>query len=665
MITDKLLDDFEPTRAGGRDSLPIMRVLLLYATLAGCSGTSPLAEVAPGDRSAEAGARDVAVDLPGVDGPRDASPEGARELGAPCGGACAPPAVCVGGQCYSYPKKRVGIFYLAWHAFAADAMQQVGAAQQRTVEDVIRSASPSFFTILPSDELRAQAMSFHYHARPKLGFYCLYRKRPGEPPYAEPNFVPDCTGISAVAKTHAQQLWSAGVDFVYHDLTNIPEMGPFADVLGVRPLEVLLEEWAALRAAGTMTPQVAAWLPAPTKAAGKAMTYEAVLAIYNRPAFSDLILRNAGGRKVIFLVDHATSEASRALIEANSGANDVVAVRLWGLLDKTKLAAGVASWMQPCEASGTWTTIVEAGKPCGQGATPKSPIGSMLSASISYQLGYASLPFQAAGRADGLTFKQQIATAFALQPDWLLINSWNELIAQPQPNPYPASMGELRKSMGVLDSSGLWLWVDPYGAEYLRDIEPTAEWGSRYYDLLASCLRVYRLQGCAAPGAKAEECCQVSETYRLIRSLRVKDPGNSMTTHHVLSHGTVERDALVASGQWEEVCNPIQANPQLCGGGAMANADGPFRLHVSGGANRVLLTRCYTGVANFFSTDPSCEGTQVVGPLGYVSALRTSETARPLRRCFHATAQRHFHWLGPACPTLAGVNDEAQIGFVR
>ena len=40
--------------------------------------------------------------------------------------------------------------------------------------------------------------------------------------------------------------------------------------------------------------------------------------------------------------------------------------------------------------------------------------------------------------------------------------------------------------------------------------------------------------------------------------------------------------------------------------------------------------RCYTGVSNFFSLDPACEGTQVVGALGYLSTVQDSRTARPL-----------------------------------
>jgi len=637
------------------------RALVALALCCGCPGSTRT----PPDGAAEARPLDAARDRDAVDrdGARETAPppDSTAKDAAPSCASCAAPSVCVGGVCYSYPQRRAGIFYLAWHAFAADAMQQLAAAQRHTVEDVVRKGL-SFDDLLPTAALQQQAAAFRYHVRPTLGFYCLYRKRAGEAPYAEPDLVPDCPNIATTARTHAKQLWGAGVDFVFVDLTNLQQMSPFADVLGVRPLEVLLEEWVAARAAGIMTPQVAAWVPAPDKSG--VMVYEKVLAIYNDPAFAPLILRDGkSGKKVVFLVDYLTTDASRQLIEKNGGKNDVVGVRLWGLLGAAKLAAGVASWMQPCESGGKWTTIVEAQAPCAQGYSPATPIGSVLSVSASYQLSYASLPFHAAGRRGGLTLKKQFQRAFADQPDYLLINSWNEQIAQPQPNPYPATMGNLRKSMGVYDASGVALWVDPYGAEYVRDLEPTVEYGSQYHDLMASCLRAYRLGGCAA--AASESCCQLQQDFQVIRSLRIKDPANQMSTHHVLSTGTNERDTLVASGAWEEVCNPLAGVPQLCGGGAMTNADLPFELYTQPGAGRALLTRCYTGVANFFSLDPQCEGTTIVGPLGYLSQTRDTSTARPLQRCYNSVAQRHFHWIDVACPSLPNVKQEAQLGFVR
>lgn len=603
-----------------------------------------------------------------LDGPLDTPPGADAEHDAPTaelGGPDLAPSDLGPRDLPSYPARRVGIFYLAWHAFAADAMGQLPAAQRHTVDEALRSPTLTFADLLPTAALSQQAHAFRYHAKPQLGFYCLYRKRPGEAAYGEPNFVKDCPNIQNVARTHATQLWSAGVDFVFVDLTNLQGMSPFADVLGVRPLEVLLEEWRKARDAGIMTPQVAAWVPAPDKTGP--MVYEEVLALYNNPAFADLIVRDPkSGKKVAFLVDYLTTAAGLAAVEANGGKNDVVAVRLWGLLQQSKLNAGVASWMQPCQIGGKWTTIVEAGRPCDQGYAANSPLGSILSVSTSYQLSYASLPFHAAGRREGLTLKKQFERAFTVKPDWLLINSWNELIAQPQQNPHPASMGPLRHSMGAYDASGVSLWVDAYGAEYVRDLEPTVEYGSAYYDLMKSCLRVYRLGGCKAAGAGSETCCKLDQAFTLVRSLREKDPQNLLNTHHVLSTGDNERNTLVASGAWEEVCNPLLGVPQLCGGGAMTNADGPFELYAQAGPQRKALMRCYTGVSNFFSLDPACEGTQVVGTLGYLSTVQDSRTARPLWRCYNTVAQRHFHWLGTGCPTSKpGVKQESQLGWVR
>lgn len=54
-------------------------------------------------------------------------------------------------------------------------------------------------------------------------------------------------------------LVAAGIDFVVADSTNIQSTGQAADALQLRPFEVMLEEWSALRAKGIPTPQVAIW----------------------------------------------------------------------------------------------------------------------------------------------------------------------------------------------------------------------------------------------------------------------------------------------------------------------------------------------------------------------------------------------------------------------
>ena len=555
-----------------------------------------------------------------------------------------------------YPAQRVGMFYLGWHAFAWDAATKIAADQPRTIEAVIRGGDLQFSDILLDAGLMGEAAAFHWHHEPTLGFYSLYRPRDGEAAYAEPNFAPGFADTAAITGAHAAMLWDAGVDFVYMDLTNVPALGDFTDVIGVRPFEVVLEEWGALRGAGTPTPQVAAWVPANDVGAATP-TFRKLLDLYDA-APPDLILTHAG-QPVMFIVDHGGLPVVQAHLD-EIAARGVLAVRLWGVLGPEALAAGTASWMQPCAKNGAFNTLIDAGTACDQGYTTTSPLGTVVSVSRSFQIGYASLPLQAAGRLDGLTFQKQFATALAVQPDYLLINAWNEHIAQPQPNPYDANLGPLRRSMGVTDAadgSADWLWVDMYGAEYDRDFEPTVEDGGAGYELLKSCLRVWRT-GATSCSDGAEACCQAIPERRLIRSLRVK--GGPLAGQHVPTDDANEVATLLGNGSWDEVCNPHFGPPGLCGNGT--TGDGPFRLYTVGGAGRVELHRCYTGVDNFMSTDPSCEGTQHVKSLGFAATAPRSDSARPLTRCLSAK-NVHLHWLDAPCP--ANTTGEAVLGYVR
>ena len=562
----------------------------------------------------------------------------------------------------SYPDQRVGIFYLAWHTYAAQVMAQIDPADRLVGEDVIASTSWSFHDMITAAGLSPAARSFHYHDEPTLGFYCLYRPRSGED-----GPLPDCgeaTGIAIadVAARHAEQLWDAGVDFVYVDLTNLPSQSEFTDVLGLRPFEVLLEEWAELRAGGSPTPQVAAWVPATITNDGAEPTFRALLDVYAEPAFAGLILEHED-QPVMFVVDHGGLPLDAAYV-AEIAAAGVLPVPLWGNLSQAALDAGTAGWMQPCTSGGGFTTLIDPGTPCNQGYTTTSPLGTVVSVSRSYQIGYASLPYQSVGRRGGLTLALQMQTALAVQPDYLMFNAWNEWVAQPQPNPHPESLGNLRKSMGeghVDDAApgSTWLWVDMYGVEFNRDLEPSVGGGDSGYALLRSCIDVYKT-GATACADASQACCQLDDPLTLIHSLRVPG-GGSTDTDHVLSKDSNEIAMLTGGGAYQEVCNPIYGPPELCGGGT--SADGPFHVYAAGGPERAPLWRCRSGVDHFFSTNANCEGTTVEHQLGWLSTQRTSETPRPFSRCYNPTDQVHFHWLDETCP--GGVNDEGVLGYVR
>ena len=69
----------------------------------------------------------------------------------------------------------------------------------------------------------------------------------------------DCDNITATLTRHASMLTEVGVDFAVADSTNIQSTGKAADALQLRPFEVMLEEWSALRAKGIATPKLAIW----------------------------------------------------------------------------------------------------------------------------------------------------------------------------------------------------------------------------------------------------------------------------------------------------------------------------------------------------------------------------------------------------------------------
>ncbi|MBI5532808.1 MAG: hypothetical protein HY898_08850 [Deltaproteobacteria bacterium] len=642
---------------------------IALASLIGCA-SDPSSSVSNAKDGSVADSSSDAADAVGKDTTQDPTPPDAppSDVSIPTDAveeADGTPPPADGPLVIQYPDKRVGIFYLAWHAFASDTMNQLQPADRFTLEDVVRSPSLHFSDILAKHNLLGQAASFHYHQKPKLGFYCLYRKRPSEPAYTEPDYVPDCADIPATASAHASQLWSAGVDFVYMDITNFGAWSPGADVMGLRPVEVLLEEWSALRKNGIPTPQIAAWVPASAVPAGQTPMFQRVLELYANPAFDGVLLtQQASGKKILFVVDNGGFPPDPGHL-ATIAAAGVIPVHLWGNLDPGPLANGVAGWMQPCTRGGGFTTIVRPGDACQQGYSSNTAIGTVLSVSASYQVGYASLPFQSSGKMGGLTLKKQFETAFGVHPDWLLVNEWNEHIAQPQPNPYEPALGSLRRSMGEGDVPGGdpgadWLWVDGYGTGFARDLEPTEQDNGAGYDLLKSCLNVYRSGhgSCDLPG---EACCQLGAGMNVVMSLRGKSDGGSMTTDHVLTISEQERDTLVSSGSWAEVCNPFYGPPGLCGGGT--TVDGPFLLFGDAGADRVLIYRCYSGADHFISTDPGCEGRVVEGPLGWASTVRTTEAPRMLRRCYNAPAIVHFHSVDEHCP--AGMQEEAPFGYVR
>jgi hypothetical protein len=281
------------------------------------------------------------------------------------------------------PQRDAGILYEIWHAAAAHLMHRVqasGADHPLTVEGVIRSDGEHELGGVfggPTPELPAGFQPDIYNVQPQLGFYCLYRPRPGENVSAA---TVTCPNISGVARQHAAWLTGAGFDYVAVDITNWPITGligrsttqPSTDMTILRPLEVLAEEWLALRAAGIRTPSIAAWPRAAcgtglcmgTKQDGAqyAMWRWVLDEFYNNPKFEAIVYRpfDAHGKKLLFLPSPSTPAYNNAsfvqLLESNGGRHDVKVQSMWAM--SNDFAAGAWGFFSFCFA------------PCSPSPTP-------------------------------------------------------------------------------------------------------------------------------------------------------------------------------------------------------------------------------------------------------------------------------------------------------
>ena len=618
--------------------------------------------------------------------------------------------------------RTVGILYNVNFVQAAQLQAQVAAlgAAPLTTELVLRSdgaltLDDVYGRGLPLNvsSSRAAILSQIYGAQPAMGFYCLYTRRPGDP---LPAPAPDCPNATGVARAHAAALVAAGIDYVVLDATNWPVFdnssyspapGSVArgsllvDATLIRPLEVLLDAWAALRAEGLPTPRVAAWPCAPSPAvvpAARATWRHFLASIYNDPRYADLVQRDAAGRKVFFMAPKPGAKGAQcfgedtlALVEANGGRHDVAVTKMWAQMGAAAFAAGEWGFFSPCMDNGTATTSIVDMPPCGQLAT-RGADGAPLevTASTGWMLAASGLPYAAPGHLRGLTLARQFEAALAAGAPSLLVSSFNEhtggrVNMSGEPRALVAFNAGLPR-----DPQRDLVWVDAYAAEFTRNLEPTVEGGGRVWQVLVACVALYKRGATCASAPPEDACCSRAdkEVFRSVWSLALPAGGSGggggalegggapppLVRDHVLAGSRTERDALLARG-WAEVCAPISAPTAFCVDRAATDGrDGPFIVYAAAGASPLgptrPLLRCVdaaTGAHSFTTAPAGCAGGGGE-PLGFVATVRGGEMLRALRRCRgapgapNASAAR-FHALDLECDTPDG--DGAVLGFVR
>jgi len=595
----------------------------------------------------------------------------------------------------------VGMLYEAWQAYAANASATVKAmgGTPLSVEAVMRSNGALVLSdIWDKYNVSDLTQAFYWQEEPLLGFYCIYRKRWNE----SEGVLPDCVNITGTVTQQAEWFAQSGVDFVTADGTNLCTPSPFADAIQTRPMEVLLEEFSALRAAGMTTPAVAAWQRAVTGCT----LHSQILDIYNNMTFNPLIYRDPATGKMVMFVPDDPDPSIVAEIESNGGRNNVLVQEMWALFVNTS-APGRWAFESPCSIElpgggyGFTTSVVGRGRGasgCGQLETEGSALGSALAVSPSYQESYGSVPFSAANKYEGLIFKRQFGTVFdnaarklergvpraSALVDNIYLSSWNEYLSQPQPNPWAGSA--FSYSMGIpWDAAGRKsLWVDTWGQSISRDIEPSVHGGSLNFDIMSSCLRVVRLLShvLTSPGAAAalsarnvarmfgaraggrasdtacavagEMCCAFDEAtdgYAAVSAVARKDGTDALVT---LDPAEVAQ--LVGTGAWAETCNGYGGPTDFCvdNSAAFLNSakavQGPFALHSGGcglpGGDPVLpgrnpIVRCFDAQAqrHFIAGAAACPGTAALqSAVGCAAAQRSSNTPRELRACTASAA---------------------------
>jgi hypothetical protein len=143
-------------------------------------------------------------------------------------------------------------------------------------------------------------------------------------------------------------------------------------------------------------------------------------------------------------------------------------------------------------------------------------------------------------RYNGLHLKKQFWDIFAdpNPTDLLFAPSWSEFAAGPNPMKQWDMTNPNFYAAGVHpdDPDRHTIWLDGYTSERSRTIEPSMSDGGRYYELFASCMRVYRLQatlglvsnglGCEVAG---EDCCAVTEDEVFTRVYSLDAPSTATT----------------------------------------------------------------------------------------------------------------------------------------
>ena len=569
--------------------------------------------------------------------------------------------------------KSVGILYEIWHCGAADSYAKVKSHgyPQLTTELVLQSnGNKTLDDVFPIPTSCRDI----YNVQPKLGFYCLCSPRTSNETY-----MPNCPNIKSTLKKHAEMLYNGGFDYIAIDITNWPIVGPTStDVSIIRPLENLFEEWLELRSQGYNTPDIALWVSSPfvNATSGTGTMWQYLLDhFYNNETRAQLIWHkksnddknnNDNNKLTFFLVGQGKYNSTvDALIQKNGGRNNINTVVMWALFGETTYENDVWGFFSACvtPSGGFTTSQIGTGGDCNQYSSSKNGKVDEISASGGYMLTQCSLPFASPGHMRGLVMQRLFKKILNNSPENVFLSSFNEHIGGRQPAVFHSNVAY---NMGLPnDPQKNNVWVDTYGAEFSRDIEPTVEGGSKVWDVTVSCIEMYKKE-ITCKDSPSSPCCTTYDKliwYNAYSLINTKN-GDSLITNSIN-----EKNKLINNGSnsWKEVCHSIAGPSVFCVDGSIKDGrNGPFMLfNIWNATNTVkAVYRCISNnnKMHYLSNDLKCEGFGTNEfTLGYTSTKRGVETLRELFRCESSNDNNAYtHSLDLKCD-VGGIS----LGFVR
>ena len=280
--------------------------------------------------------------------------------------------------------------------------------------------------------------SFHYWAKPALGYYCSSNRE--------------------VIRTHMTQLYTAGVDFIILDHTNLSyglKSSPTDWKLMVdAPMIALFETIMEMRAEGLGTPYVVVWVGG----GGDDRLYQYLYDnYYGQEKWADCFVYWEGKPFLLTTFIHD---------EENPAPDEFTTRCMGGLMDRTA-----------CTRKGIWNFLhFNNAKYCTENAAGEA---EQIGVCVASQETYMSAD-TAHGRLGGLLWHAQWNSAFKFRPKFVTLTWWNEWTAQ-----------RLYIQGGAYD--GQYHFTDAYSPECSRDIEPMeGGHGDQYYRWMIQYVYAYK-----------------------------------------------------------------------------------------------------------------------------------------------------------------------------